>query len=253
MNRNFILTLFFLLLVFSAFGQNPEKKYNRQQQTWLAYLNQTRFSDKWGIWLDVHYRRTGNFIDKSTQAIFRPGITYYITDRSKLTLGYAYVHHFPAKGHENIAQPEHRIWQQFQWHQKFTGFNTMQWIRLEERYRRKIRDNDNLAEGYNFNYRVRYNFAVSIPLKGKTIEPGSFFLFLNDELHVNFGKEIVNNYFDQNRAFVGLAYQLDTHSNIQLGYMNVFQQLASGNSYNSTHAIRLFLLHNLDFRSTAEH
>jgi hypothetical protein len=30
--------------------------------------------------------------------------------------------------------------------------------------------------------------------------------------------------------------------------MNVFQQLAAGNSYKNIHAIRLFYLHNLDLR-----
>ncbi len=71
---------------------------------------------------------------------------------------------------------------------------------------------------------------------------------INDEAHINFGKEIVNNYFDQNRFFLGLKYQCNKQSNIQLGYMNVFQQLAAGNKYKSIHAIRLFYFQNFDLR-----
>ena len=247
--------LLFLLSLINAYllsAQAPDKKHNSDEQMWIGYFNQTRFSEKWGIWLDLHYRQRGNFIDEPHQAIIRPGMIYYLSDRARLAAGYAFVNHFPVKGHESISQPEHRIWQQFQWTQKYNRFNTMQWIRLEERYRRKIKDNDDLANGYNFNYRLRYNFALMIPLAGKTIEPKSFFLFLNDELHINFGKEIVYNYFDQNRAFLGIAYQIDKHSNVQLGYMNIFQQTASGNTYNNTHAARLFLFHNLDFRKTED-
>ena len=240
------------LITFGVSSQSPQKKYNVDQQTWVGYFNQTRLSNKWGLWLDLHFRQKENFVEEAHQAIVRPGIIYYLSDRARLSSGYAFVNHFPAKGHEDISQPEHRIWQQLQWMQKHPGFNTMQWIRLEERFRRKIEDNNNLASGYNFSYRLRYNFALMIPLSGKTIEPKTIFLFLNDELHVNFGKEIVYNYFDQNRAFLGLAYQIDKHSNVQLGYMNIFQQTASGNTYNTTHAARLFLFHNLDFRKVDE-
>ena len=38
-----------------------------------------------------------------------------------------------------------------------------------------------------------------------------------------------------------------------VGYMNVYQQEASGNNYFSTHAIRLFVFHSLDFRHKEEH
>ncbi|MEO7393735.1 MAG: DUF2490 domain-containing protein, partial [Chitinophagaceae bacterium] len=67
------------------------------------------------------------------------------------------------------------------------------------------------------------------------------YFVINDEVHINFGEEIVNNYFDQNRFFVGLKYQCSKQSNVQLGYMNVFQQLAAGNKYKSIHADGYFI------------
>jgi hypothetical protein len=72
---------------------------------------------------------------------------------------------------------------------------------------------------------------------------------VNNELHVNFGKNIVYNYFDPNRFFVGLSYHVNARDNFQFGYMNIFQQLAGGNSYRSLDAIRLFYFHNLDLRA----
>jgi hypothetical protein len=36
--------------------------------------------------------------------------------------------------------------------------------------------------------------------------------------------------------------------NIQLGYMNVFQQRRSGNAFFDTHTLRLFVFHTLDLR-----
>lgn len=124
----------------------------------------------------------------------------------------------------------------------------MQWIRLEERYRQNISAGE-VTDDYNFNFRIRYNVSMTIPLKGRQVVPKTPFIFLNDEVHINFGKDIVYNYFDQNRLFAGLGYQFTSHLNAHLGYMYVFQQLPEGNEYVHTNAIRLFVFYNLDFRS----
>ena len=124
----------------------------------------------------------------------------------------------------------------------------MQAIRLEERFRRKILDDNTLAEGYLYNPRVRYNFALFLPLTKKGLNPGGLQFLLNDEIMVNFGKNIVYNYFDQNRFFAGLAYQINPHAQLQGGYMNLFQQQAAGNRYRNQHTIRIFYFHNFDLR-----
>ena len=80
----------------------------------------------------------------------------------------------------------------------------MQWVRLEERWRRKIKDADELADGYNFNYRIRYNFFFQVPITKKAYEKGSLTYVFNDELMINFGDQIVYNYFDQNRFLPAL-------------------------------------------------
>ena len=87
-----------------------------------------------------------------------------------------------------------------------------------------------------------------MPLSKKGIVPGDLAFVVNDEVHINFGKQIVYNYFDQNRFFVGLKYQTNKQDNIQVGYMNLFQQLAAGNKYKNIHAVRVFYFHNLDLR-----
>ena len=84
------------------------------------------------------------------------------------------------------------------------------------------------------------------------LQPGSVSFIANDELHINFGKEIVNNYFDQNRFFLGFKYQFTGSSNVQLGYMNLFQQLAAGNKYKNINAIRVFFFQNFDLRKKAK-
>jgi hypothetical protein len=165
----------------------------------------------------------------------------------KLTAGYGYISHY-SQGSSTLIIPEHRPWQQVQWHTKYGRNRTMQYIRLEERFRRKPTADSVNFSGHNFNWRLRYNFLWQIPLVRSAIDKGDFSFILSDEAHVAFGKEIVYNYFDQNRFFAGFAYHLNPIDNIQLGYLNVFQQLPAGNRYRTIHAGRIAYFHNLDLR-----
>ena len=240
-----------LLLVLFSLKLNllsQTKQTETIRQTWFGYFNQTRFSNKWGAWTDIHLRTKEDFFSDLSQSIIRLGFTYYLNDDTKLTAGYAYVSHYPADNHKNVTMPEHRSWQQLQWHSKYSKLRLMQWFRLEERFRRKILNDDELAEGYNFNFRARYNFFLMVPVSKNKFQPKSLSFVVNDEMHINFGKQIVYNYFDQNRFFLGLAYHVNKQDNLQVGYMNVFQQLASGNKYRSNHVARVFYFHNLDLR-----
>ena len=246
--------LFIVLIVILCSSANAQMKTTTDvRQLWTGYFNQTRLTDKWGFWADVHLRTKDNYFNNLSQGIVRLGLTYYLTDDAKLTAGYAFINHFPAENHKNISQPEHRPWQQIQWHTKYPKLKLMQWFRLEERFRRKIKNNDELADGYNFNFRLRYNILSQFPLSKKRFQPNTFSFVLSNEVFVNFGKQIVYNVYDQNRFFAGFHYHVNKHDNLQFGYMNVYQQLASGNQFRSTHAARVFYFHNLDLRKKAKH
>ena len=144
------------------------------RQIWTGYFNQTRLTDKWGLWADVHLRTKDNYFDNLSQGIVRLGLTYYLNNDTKLTAGYAYVNHFPSDNHKYISQQEHRPWQQLQWHTKYPKIKLMQWFRLEDRFRRKIEDDHNLADGYNFNFRARYNILSQFALNKQQFKPASF-------------------------------------------------------------------------------
>lgn len=247
---SFPIILFLLLSIFESPAQSTAKHIHGREQLWVGYFNQTRITNKLGVWLDVHYRMSDNFIDRPFQFLFRPALTYFIKDHLRLNFGYALTEHFPAKG-LHTTRTEHRPWQQIWWNQKYPGLTTLQWLRLEQRFNEKVAG-DIARTGYNYSFRVRHSFTFLIPLKGKEILPGTPFLAFSDEIFLNFGDRIIYNTFDQNRFSAGLGYQLTSHLSAQLGYMNVYQQETSGNNYLSTHAIRLFVFHSLDFRDKSE-
>lgn len=241
-----VFALLFLALINSTLLAQ-EKVVEYREQAWLAYFNQTRFSDKWGLWADIHLRFTDNYADRLGISIFRIAPMYYLNDQSRVTAGYAYVTAYNTGDNPNAS--EHRWWQQLQWFEKKKCFTMAQYFRVEERFRQTISGGTS-SDDYTYSWRFRYNVALTIPLKGKSLVAKTPFLFVNDEIHINAGKSITNNYFDQNRLFMGFGYQFTDQLNAQLGYLYVFQQVPTPNTFLHIDAIRLFVFHNLDFRNT---
>lgn len=227
------------------------KQTSFYKQTWLGYINQTRLSNRWGIWFDAQLYTKDNMVKGLFQSEIRPGIIYYLNNDTKLAAGYTHLNNFPGDNHKQISQPEHRAWQQIQWHTKYKSLNTMQWLRLEERFVRKVANDSTLAAGSNFTYRMRYNFLLNIPIiTNKKNNPWA--VTVNNEVFVNFGKNVVYNYFDQNRFFAGATYKFNANNNLQFGYLNVFQQLGAGNRYRMINGVRINYLNNIDFRKNKQ-
>lgn len=237
-----------LILLVQVIGGFAQKEITVGEESWFGILTQTRLTDHWGIWLDAHYRVKDHFMENASLFIVRPGITYYLNNDVRLTTGYACLDLYPGEGHENVTQPEHRIWQQLQWYTKYNEIRLMQCIRLEERFKHKLLNDDELANGYNFNYRTRYNLQLTVPLTKKGFAPGGWQAAVGDEILINFGKKVVYNYFDQNRLFMGMVYPFTNHNQISAGYVNLFQQLSGGNKYKQLHMIRILYFHNFDWR-----
>jgi len=236
-----------ILLMIGGEENFAQKQRETFEQVWTGYFNQTRFTNRWGMAMDVQLRTKDDFFDQLSQFLIRPSIAYYVNDGLRLSAGYAHFRFYPADNHRHVTQPEHRVWQQVQWQTKYSHNKTLQTLRFEQRYRRKILNDSVLAHGYNFNYRLRYNFLWQIPIHTE-IKKGTFSFILNNEIFINFGKQITYNYFDQDRFFTGFAYHTNTSDYLQFGYMNIFQQLPAGNRYRSTHVARVGYVQNLDLR-----
>lgn len=246
MKRALWLVFFVCLVTGTGKGARGQavKQVNDQSLVWLGYFNQTRLSDKVGLWLDVHARRI-DWLERWSALAVRPGVTFYFPGKARLTAGYAYFNHYPPLGERTIRR-EHRIWQQLSWTHGAGRWQVGHRIRTEQRFNRNI-TNDVLQFGYRFNHRFRYQLGVTYLLSGEAEKPGAFTVGVSDEILVNAGRQIRLNYFDQNRFTVALGYQLSKSSNVQVGYMNLFQQLPAGYVFTNNHVARVYFLHNLDF------
>ncbi|SEW53809.1 DUF2490 domain-containing protein [Chitinophaga arvensicola] len=73
----------------------------------------------------------------------------------------------------------------------------------------------------SFKQRLRYMFRAWIPLSGKELVPGTWYVSTFDELFIGFGKNVTSQHtFDQNRFYAGLGMQVGHMMRWEVGYMN---------------------------------
>ncbi|HHJ49566.1 MAG TPA: DUF2490 domain-containing protein, partial [Phaeodactylibacter sp.] len=126
----------------------------------------------------------------------------------------------------------HRIWQQFILNNRIGP------LKFEHRYRIEQRWVNN-----DFRSRFRYRLMLFIPLNSRQIEAGSLFLGLYDEIFVNGEWD----FFDRNRLYGALGYQLNRTSNIQVGLLH--QQV---NTFGKWY-LQFALVFNPDLSKKAQH
>lgn len=234
------------LVILAAVPAFAQKTLSNVQQVWFSYHNQIRLSSKWGVWNDAQLRTRDQFFRDLSVYIFRSGLIYHLTDDLRITAGYAYAHYFPSDSNR-VAEVEHRPWQQILWQNRYPSIRFTQSIRLEERFRRKLISSSHPGYGFSFNYRLRFNLVFNFALSKKPFAPKTFSYTVSDDVHLNFGKQVVYHNFDQNRVFLAAQYHTDDQDFLQLGFLYIYQQRGA-NSYRYNHTARITYMHILDLR-----
>ncbi|MCW3088231.1 MAG: hypothetical protein JWQ78_1617, partial [Sediminibacterium sp.] len=215
-----------------------------QQQSWVGYYPQVKFSKHWGLWFDSEIHTNDHYFNGFSQATFRLAGTYYNNRLNKFTVGYGYTDFFPGENHAFVSIPEHFAWQQYQWYHNTRKHKLMQWLRLEERFKNDVVDNYTAADTYTFTYRARYNVYYQLPLTKKGLVAHSLAVAMGDELYLYYGPRVQNHVFDQNRVFLGLSYAVNGHDNLVLGVMNMLQEDLSG-QFKDNNVLRLSFFQNV--------
>ena len=241
--------LFFIIVFYSNSIYSQEvKKVEVTSQYWINYSGKFRISNKLELVAESTLRSMDHSINKLSQKLVSVGLSWDVKDFIKLSTGYEYASILPANSKIKVTQSEYRPWQQVQFANNFSSFKITQRLRLEERFRKVLFNDSTLAPDNAFNFRFRYNILGELPLSKKEGVLKRMSLILSDEILINVGKQVLFNYFDQNRVFVGFKYNINKGNSIQLGYLDLFQQLPSGNKFRNLHILRLNYFQNLDLR-----
>lgn len=226
----------FTLALFLFLGSQAFSQTTQQTSGWLFLLNSTKFSDKWGMHLDVQLRSHDD-LDGVKNFLFRPGVTYYINKNSNATLGYLLASTFhKVEGAADRHTAEHRIWEQYIITHKIKTLNLQHRFRLEQRFI------DAGAEDI-FAQRLRYFIRGVLPLgeAQETFTKGAF-VALQNELFFNIQNrsKLNDHFFDQNRAYAALGYRFSKKVDVEAGYMNQMIKGASNNTMNNIVQLALY-------------
>lgn len=241
------------LLVFSAISASTslqaQKQITHQSQYWLRYYGKYNLSPKSEINLEIDDRR---FFKNNRQANW---VLPRVTVIRKLGEGWSagagftyYTSTNPADPSilSTITVPELRPHQELDYKQNIHYLTISHRFKLEERWTRNS-SSTKLTTGYNFKSRFRYQLQLQYPLLKRATPSGSLNAKVSDEIMLNMGHSVVNNTFDQNRAYAALNYGISNHFQVELGYMNSFQQRTSGTQYYDRDIVRLTVYHTINF------
>ncbi len=248
MNKRFLPFLLLFALAFSSASAQNNRIHDTNYNGWYMYFGNHKLTDKLGLHTELQVRQY-KVITEQQQIMPRFALTYNLSDRAMVAAGYAYVHTYPYG--DNPASddfPEQRIFQQLQLKDQQGIFGLQHRFRLEQRWLKFAG-----AQDYTYLNRARYQFRVNIPLQGPSIEDREFYLGVYDEVFLNFGPNVTNNIFDQNRAYVALGFRFHKDANLEVGYLHHHVAQRNGIWFEDNHTLQVGLNYNLDFRKkTAE-
>lgn len=244
MRRGILLFLIWVLAGMPSFGQSSGKEVTHQQLAWFSYANTVKFHPKWSLTSEVHERR---FINPSRhhQFVLRSQARYALGENWEAVAGFTYFLQSPndPKATYRLVVPELRPHIQFNYNQPLGRWAITHRYRAEKRFFRNT-TNGELAPGYNTNYRFRYRLGIEYRLADLNAQPLK--LKVNDELHINAGKQIIYNRFEQNRIYAGLSYAIMDNLEVEAGYLNWYQQRSAGNQFYNRHILNLVITHRID-------
>ncbi len=175
---------------------------------WVMYFGTNKLSDQWSVHTEFQYRNHTLASFDTEQLLLRAGVNYHLSQTAFATVGYAFVPSFTFESEQKRPEViEHRLWQQFIQVSKVAN------VKLEHRYRLEQR-----WVNTQYRNRFRYRLMAFVPLNKKQ-KQGKLFLGIYDEIFIN----SKNTFFDRNRFYMGLGYQMSQISTLQVGILH--QQL----------------------------
>lgn len=244
-NNNKMTKFNFLVLLICFLGVVCNQKIVSQtplnnKGIWLLYNGDNKINSRIGIHSEVQMR---NFFMKNTfeQNIIRVGLNFYVSPNVMLTAGYANVHTEPSKDIVANALNENRSWQQLILRFKTKTFFFEHRYRLEQRWTKNITQNTN-----SYDDRIRYRFQTLFPLYVLDPVLRHFFVLGSNEIFINHRRSFTAEFFDRNRVFFSLGYQVSPKLNFQIGYLNQAINSRAIPTAELNHNLQISIAYNMD-------
>lgn len=241
-----LIVIFYFFNIVNGFSQVNTKVITHQHLIWYGYFNTINWNNKWFLTSEIQERHYYSPA-KQHQFLVRSYLHFKLTNSGDISVGYTQFLQSPHNPYSslNLMVPESRP------HFEFNLKNTFDKINFTHRYRAEWRffKNTNgveLLDGHWNYFRFRYRLGLEIQLHKNENKKQSLYLKISDEIHLNAGKNVGMNVFDQNRIYVGLNLQVNSSLSIECGYMNWFQQGFSGYEFYNRDIMRMIVFHKIN-------
>lgn len=222
-----------------------QKTVTNQALTWFTFNQNLKINDRFSVQTDIQERffiaplKQSQFLIRSTfkTAIkqnwdFGVGFCFFLTNTDP-TVNF------------HLQVPEVRPYIEFNNKQVLKRIVVSHRYRLESRFFKNSNNNE-LQHGFSFgSMRFRYQLGVDIILNKPKDEKHAIKLRASNEIMLNFGNKIKYNLFDQNRLSIALQYAPIKSVAFEIGYVNWFQQRASGSAYFNRNILRIGIVSNI--------
>ena len=229
-----------LILFNNSVAQNTSPLVVKDNMLWLGYYNNIILNPKWSINSDLQFR-TKNEVKDYSQALVRSDVSYKLKDRLTISVGFAHFRYFLTK---EKTRGEWRPWQQLKLTDKVGNCKLSHRFRIEQRFNERVK-NFEATNDYQFNFRFRYRLDLSYPIFKEKETGNNIYVLVGNEIMVNAGNTINYNYFDQDRLYLGINYEINKKISLQLQYMHIWQQASNGLTLNNNEVLRFNIYHTI--------
>ncbi len=248
MKKHFNIQKLIVAFLFVGTISNAQEVIKHDElNTWFTMLNRININSKWSFSNELH-ERTGAFLSEQATFLERPSIDYHPSKYTELTFGYSYLNLHPDFPHNSsIPSIENNIWEQVLVKSDLGKFH------ISNRFRQEHRWFDNISKDVNGNFykngtkygnRFRYRFTINTDIK-KINDKQSIFVQAFDEIWLTQTDKLVFTTLSRNWFFAGVGYKFNANTNLQIGYMNQFDNIGP-NTYASNPIIQTIFVKNFD-------
>lgn len=221
--KKYIIVFYFICVGLTIKSQNT-RIIDYNSIGWYNIFLTKKITDKWSTHTEYQWRRD-EFILHGQQGLLRVGVNYKVNQKLTARVGYGWIETNPY-GTINVQAAgkiftEHRAFQTLLLNDQMGILEIQHRFMLEQRWiGRYTKPEINTEDDYVFVNRMRYMLRLQIPFGKKQIEDKTFYAAAYDEIFIQFGKNVQENIFDQNRLSALLGYKLNKYFKLELGYLN---------------------------------
>lgn len=225
MTRFFTILLLFVYTVSSA-----QTRLSQEEKIgWAAFYCNSPAKGKVNLLAEYQFRRV-DYGESWQQSLLRLGVNYKVNAQITTQLGFAWVLTYPYGEYSlspvSKTYPEYRIHEQVVVTSAIGKATLTNRLRLEQRWVGKFQTvNSEHPDTWTYLNRVRHLMRIDIPVS-KKVYTGVF-----NEIFIDFGKNVGENVFDQNRASLFVGYKFNNRWKLEGGLFN--QTLELGREINN--------------------